>query len=461
MGGEGPGLRTSPRAHLSIPQPLIPPSVHLPTAHPPHPATGKGKTWPSPPRTAENHPPTQLTGTQGAAHSLPPNPHRGLDLQGCVPAPTPPPRPGTLRGRTDTHPRRHTTRRHTHTNEHRSRHTRLHRPSDGHPTRTQTPNTASRAHILDGGGGTHTWAHNPRTHTCTQSLRWARTSPPEHSRRGSHSGAHTRTAGPSTSARQPAHTRMATQAAPHTPAPGTHRAARAHARPPQRRGHTLTGSRAHTRVHTGAPSRRLPGRCGPCSPSPWGPRAGPRRRRHLAPRHGGGRAGGGGAVPWGRLPPASRLPPSLPSRRRAPPFAPPAARAPPPPTLQGGEGAPTGPGAAADPSPLRSRRPAPDLSPAPPPAPPASRETPRPRPDWLGTRDLPTETWDPVPIPRGPQTMPSLPPLRIQNMLYSPSRTTNRVLLHLVTSDSARTPSRTPDHISQHPRGFNHLLQGH
>lgn len=420
VGGEGPGLRPSPRAHLSIPRPLIPPSVHLPAAHPPHPATRKGKTWPSPPRTAEDHP--QLTWPEGAANSPPPNPQGGLEPQGAEPQPP-------ARNLTWTH-------RHTPSETYNPQtHTHKWTPGRAHPAPqtlgwtwnpdTNTQRSWPRAHTRGGGGGDPYLGTQPtHTHLHTAPPMGAR-QPPDPRPEGQHSGGHTpgrpQHLGSTPGTRPDGHP----GGAPHTPR-------RAHTGPrertpgpPQRRGHTRTLA-AHTALTPAPPPAASRAAAGRAHPARGGPGPCPAAAAALRAMVGGGPGRGRG--PRGRLlpPPASRPPEPPPSsalraaRRPGPAAA--AAR---------GEGAPTGgaggaaappdarPGPAADPSPLRSRRPAPDLSPAPPPALPASPETPQttPRLAW-GPRISRTETSDCVPIPRGTSDH-ALPPVRIQIMFYS------------------------------------------
>lgn len=126
MGGRGPGLRASLR-------PICPPlglsSLHLSTYRlpiPPYPATRKGKTWPSPPRTAEDPPTVDMDRGSGKLPSPKPTqrPHKAL-------SPSRPPPAGNL---TWTH--RHT------------------------PLETYNPQTH-----------THKWTPE-RAHPATQTLGW-------------------------------------------------------------------------------------------------------------------------------------------------------------------------------------------------------------------------------------------------------------------------------------------------
>ena len=75
----------------------------------------------------------------------------------------------------------------THTNGHPSGHTRLHRPWDGHPIRTQTPNAANRANTLTRGGGRgenpHLGTQPTHTHLHTAPPLGAR-QPPRHTAEG-------------------------------------------------------------------------------------------------------------------------------------------------------------------------------------------------------------------------------------------------------------------------------------
>ncbi|XP_049758422.1 basic proline-rich protein-like [Elephas maximus indicus] len=416
------------RAHLPIPRPLIPPSVHLPAAHPPPTSHREGEDMAVSPK--DRLGPPQLTWTEGAANSLPPNLHRGLEPQRAEPQPP-------AGNPTWTH-------RHTPSETYNRRHTHTHKwtPERAHPV-TQTLGWTSNpdpnpmqlaAHTLAGGWGeAPTPGHTTHAHTPAHSPSDGRaTAPQTRSRSGSRSGGHTRSAGHTTSDRHPAHTRMATQAGRRTRRRRAHTGPRERTPgPPQRRGHTLTRCTLTPALTPAPPPAASPAAAGRAHPAPGGPGPGPAAAASLRAMVGGGpgegaRCRGAASLPPPALPPQPPPSSALRAARRPSPAATTAAR---------GEGAPTGagraggaaadprppaPGSAADSAPLLGRRrPAPDHSPAPPPALPASPETPPDHaPTGMGTPDLPVETLDYVPIPRGTSD-PALPALETQTISYS------------------------------------------
>ncbi|XP_062965960.1 proline-rich protein HaeIII subfamily 1-like [Cynocephalus volans] len=235
-----------------------------------------------------------------------------------------------------------------------------------------------------------------------------------------------------------AHTRIATQAGRRTRRRRAHTGPRERTPgPPQRRGHTLTRSHAHTRAHTGAPPAASRAAAGSAHPARGGPGPGPAAAASLRAMVGGGpgegaRCRGAASLPPPALPPEPPPSSALRAARR---------RAPPPPPPQGGRGrrpeGADGRGGSTppnpppqDPSSVRSRRrPAPDPSPVPPPVLPASPETPPDHaPTGMGTTISLQRTQVTSQYPRGPQTRPYffedldhvLEPPRPQTMSYSP-----------------------------------------